>query len=297
MSITTAFAMGYDQKFCASSCQLTATNPYFNSASELPFDDFHIRPTMMLAARSFPLAKALIDRGIAADENMQSGNAYLVETSDSIRSARKILFAEALRRHSNRLTIHREKIDQVTRASDVMFYFTGATKIGGLSTNRYLPGAVGDHLTSFGGQLTDSSQMSALQWLEAGTTGSYGTVVEPCAFLEKFPNPNVMMQFYLEGQTLIEAYWKSVQMPGQGVFIGEPLARPYATYRISREQGKWIVRGGSLRPGVYQLWASNELNQPFTRVSSMISISAFAQSFVLPEPVFKYYQLKRLAMP
>ena len=25
----------------------------------------------------------------------------------------------------------------------------------------------------------------------------------------------------------IEAYWKSVAWPGQGVFIGEPLARPY----------------------------------------------------------------------
>jgi hypothetical protein len=26
---------------------------------------------------------------------------------------------------------------------------------------------------------------------------------------------------------LIEAYWKSVQMPGQGLFVGEPLAAPY----------------------------------------------------------------------
>jgi hypothetical protein len=26
---------------------------------------------------------------------------------------------------------------------------------------------------------------------------------------------------------LIEAYWKSVAWPGQGIFIGEPLARPF----------------------------------------------------------------------
>jgi hypothetical protein len=35
------------------------------------------------------------------------------------------------------------------------------------------------------------------------------------------------MQNYLRGQTLIEAYWRSVQQPGQGIFIGEPLARPF----------------------------------------------------------------------
>ena len=32
---------------------------------------------------------------------------------------------------------------------------------------------------------------------------------------------------YLSGETLIEAYWKSVAMPGQGIFVGEPLAAPF----------------------------------------------------------------------
>jgi len=31
----------------------------------------------------------------------------------------------------------------------------------------------------------------------------------------------------LDGDTVLEAYWKSVEMPGQGLFIGEPLARPF----------------------------------------------------------------------
>jgi uncharacterized protein (TIGR03790 family) len=69
--------------------------------------------------------------------------------------------------------------------------------------------------------------MSSLRWLEAGATGSYGTVVEPCNFTQKFPHPGVLMAHYLDGDTLIEAYWKSVLMPGQGIFIGEPLARPF----------------------------------------------------------------------
>ena len=32
---------------------------------------------------------------------------------------------------------------------------------------------------------------------------------------------------YMRGETLIEAYWKSVAWPGQGLFIGEPLAAPF----------------------------------------------------------------------
>jgi hypothetical protein len=49
--------------------------------------------------------------------------------------------------------------------------------------------------------------------------------------LEKFPNIGILMHHYLRGETIIEAYWKSVAMPGQGLFIGEPLARPFATRR------------------------------------------------------------------
>jgi len=75
--------------------------------------------------------------------------------------------------------------------------------------------------------LTDSSQMSALRWLEAGATRSYGAVVEPCNLPQKFPDPVVVSEAYLQGETLIEAYWKSVAMPGQGIFIGGPLAAPF----------------------------------------------------------------------
>jgi uncharacterized protein (TIGR03790 family) len=72
--------------------------------------------------------------------------------------------------------------------------------------------------------------MSAVAWLRQGATASYGSVSEPCAHLEKFPNPLVFLKHYLRGDTLIEAYWKSVAMPGQGLFIGEPLARPYPNH-------------------------------------------------------------------
>ena len=80
----------------------------------------------------------------------------------------------------------------------MIFYFTGKVDVPALASNTFLPGAVADHLTSSGGHLTDSRQMSALRWLEAGATGSYGTVVEPCAIPQKFPDPGVLLVHYLQ---------------------------------------------------------------------------------------------------
>ena len=95
-------------------------------------------------------------------------------------------------------------------------------------SNQFVSGAIADHLTSVGGVLFGGSQMSILRWLEAGATASYGTVVEPCAFPQKFPHPAIVIDRYTRGEALIEAYWKSVAWPGQGLFVGEPLATPYA---------------------------------------------------------------------
>jgi uncharacterized protein (TIGR03790 family) len=92
-------------------------------------------------------------------------------------------------------------------------------------------GALADHLTSTGGVLEGGNQMSAMSWIAKGATATYGSVSEPCNFREKFPNISILFEHYVHGETALEAYWKSVAMPGQGLFIGEPLARPYAARR------------------------------------------------------------------
>jgi uncharacterized protein (TIGR03790 family) len=228
MSITAAFTLGFDQKYCAEGCRPTALNPYFNQDSIKPFDDFRIRPTIALAAKTFAQAKALIDRGILADDTQPTGTAYLLTTSDQARNVRSVLYPSIQRQLLAKFPLRVMKTDALVQQSDVMFYFTGVADVKQLLTNNFLPGAIGDHLTSFGGMLTDSGQMSSLRWLEAGATGSYGTVVEPCNFVQKFPHPGIVMYYYLKGETLLQAYWKSVQQPGQGIFIGEPLAQPFA---------------------------------------------------------------------
>jgi uncharacterized protein (TIGR03790 family) len=229
MSITSAFAFGFSPAFCSDKCEGTRVSPYFNAVTGRPYDDLKMRPAMSLAATDFPQAVMLIDRGLEASRDGPRGTAYLVvNNGDAARSVRKVQFAQAAAIAQNRVGVDILSGDS-PGLRNVMFYFTGATSVVNLHTDHFLPGAIGDHLTSFGGMLTDSPQMSSLEWLQAGATGSYGTVVEPCAILGKFPDVRVVIGHYLLGETLIEAYWKSVAMPGQGLFIGEPLAAPFAT--------------------------------------------------------------------
>ena len=163
---------------------------------------------------------------------------YLVRTADVARNVRAALYPAAPQRVPA-LRFELLVADEALRRDDVAGYFTGAVRVAGLETLRFAPGAPGDHLTSFGGQLLDNpQQMSALAWLRAGATGSYGTVVEPCNHLQKFPHPAVLMAHYADGDTLVEAYWKSVAWPGEGVFVGEPLARPWGT-RVRQEVDGW----------------------------------------------------------
>lgn len=54
-------------------------------------------------------------------------------------------------------------------------------------------------------------------------------------------------------EMLIEAYWKSVAMPGQGIFIGEPLANPYGGGKVSFNNGVLTLRTYTLAPGFYAL--------------------------------------------
>jgi uncharacterized protein (TIGR03790 family) len=234
MSMTTAFAFGFQEDFCSKSCGPTKPSPYFNSRSGRPHDDYHMRPTMMLAGQNYEQVKSLVDRGIASDGNFPRGIGYLVSTSDKARNVRAIVYPEIIQRYlRSQLDIRLVRADYIKDKKRVLFYFTGVKDVKALQTIQFVPGAIADHLTSAGGDLLgESDQMSSLRWLEAGATGSYGAVVEPCNYLTKFPYPAIVIDRYLRGETLIEAYWKSVAWPGQGIFIGEPLARPFERHNV-----------------------------------------------------------------
>lgn len=231
MSITSAFAAGYRPEFCQPGCSRTPLNPLFNAEGWLPADTVGWWPAMMLPSGNPELARALIQRGIAADTAAQPGTLYLVRTADKPRNVRAATYAAVENALTSRVRVTELTTPISSQIPNAIGYFSGAAHVDELTRIHFLPGALADHLTSSGGVLEGGDQMSAAAWLKQGATASYGSVSEPCNFLDKFPNVNVLFDHYTHGETALEAYWKSVVMPGQGLFIGDPLSRPFAAHR------------------------------------------------------------------
>jgi len=294
MSLTSALAFGFDKKYCSKKCGPTAPSPYFNTQSLYPADDYKLRPAMMLAGNSFEQVKALIDRGIASDHTFPKGKAYLLSTSDKARNSRAPSFAKTVRDFSGVFSTQLIEANVITGHQDVLFYFTGLTEVSMLHTLGFLPGAIADHLTSVGGMLTDSTQMSSLRWLEAGATASYGTTVEPCSYPQKFPLPAIVMLHYALGASVIEAYWKSVLWPGQGVFIGEPLASPFAPLLKKISPNQYELRIFSPHAGKLRIEKSHSAAGPFRLFSRQQTIRRGDNLFLfrIDEKTDDYFRLQ-----
>lgn len=96
------------------------------------------------------------------------------------------------------------------------------------SQSTILPGAICDHLTSFGGVMSEKhSQTRLSEYLRHGAAAASGTVVEPFAIAAKFPNA-AMHVHYARGCTLAESFYQSVAGPYQLLIVGDPLCRPWA---------------------------------------------------------------------
>ena len=226
-SITSALTLGFDAAQCKKTCAPGKPSAYFDSASSRPYHDHDMRLSMLLPTDNVEQAKALIDRGVISNFRIVPASAYFLITSDKSRNSRASFFPSSGSIPALQFTIKTMKAESIEGVQDIMVYQTGLSRVPKLETLGFLPGALADHLTSLGGNLLGKGQMSSLRWLEAGATASYGTVSEPCNYWQKFPNPVVLLKHYLSGASAIEAYWRSVAWPAQGVFIGEPLASPY----------------------------------------------------------------------
>ncbi|MGE5523871.1 MAG: TIGR03790 family protein [Rhodospirillaceae bacterium] len=226
-SITSAYSLGLDLSLCTNACTPGKANPYFDTMARRPYREIGMRLSMLLPSDDVELAKAVVDRGRLSGFRMAEASAYFVITSDAARNARTSSYPPTQRIPAKLLDVKTLRADSIANRDDVMIYEIGAVSVSHLETLKFLPGALADHMTSLGGDLLGQSQMSSLRWLRAGATASYGTVSEPCSYWQKFPHPSVLLKHYLQGATAIEAYWKSVAWPAQGVFIGEPLAAPY----------------------------------------------------------------------
>ncbi len=316
MSITSAFAMGYRTIAAGNTCndpnsQSLSLTPYAkNRDSTHPFTDLAFRPAMTIPATTLAEAQALIDRGVTSDDTQPKGTAYLMNTSDQTRSARCIVNAgfgwtnecqaliDSWDPASTGIGASIVAADSIKDKKDVLFYVQGLASVVDIPSNTFLPGAVADHLTSYGGQIPTSGQMSAFQFIKGGATGSYGTVVEPCAFQQKFPDPSVLVPRYFGGNTLVEAYWKSVLWPAEGIFIGEPLARPFGSGFSSRfANGSLTIETTAMTPKtLYLIEAADSAAGPFTTVVDKLTIAKYQRAtFTVPQATRRVYRFRAAA--
>ncbi len=226
-SITSAVSDGVSDMSWIGACNVTAENPDYGAA---PGANLNAKSAMMLiGGASYADSAKLFARGAASDNTDPPGQAYLVTTTDRARSGpREEAMMNAKRSLSSEFGVTEQANDNLTGRNDVMAFETGLARIEGLRTLKFRPGAYADHLTSFGGVLFGPNPQTPItDFIEAGATGAYGTVREPCNLAAKFPAPDKMLANYLHGDSLLEAYWKSVEMTTEGIFVGEPLARPF----------------------------------------------------------------------
>lgn len=176
-------------------------------------------------------------RSVAADGTRPDGTVYLMNHPDVRAQTRKPFFtqtSEALAARGRRsivLAPGEEGQDGVLPLgkSDAIGCVAGIAAFDwSRSGSTLLPGALAEHLTSFGAQLDGSGQTKCIEFLRAGAAGSSGTVCEPLSIWQKFPAPFLHV-FYADGCSLAEAFYQSIMGPYQLLVVGDPLCRPFAT--------------------------------------------------------------------
>lgn len=186
--------------------------------------------TMLLTGTNLAQAKRLVDAGVNSDGTFPGQTALLARTTDTVRNFRFLSFDDAIFDTKVRggYSLVRTNTDAVAALTNLLGLNTGLINFTATS-NTFVPGAMADSLTSFGGYLFESSlgQTTLLPLIGAGAAGSYGTIVEPCTYPHKFPSP--FNYFYqARGFDLAESYYQSITNPYQGLLVGEPLAAPFA---------------------------------------------------------------------
>ena len=185
--------------------------------------------TMMITSTSLEEAKAIIDRGVASDFTFPTQTVILGHSTDFSRNIRYITFDDAIfnTRLRGNYSMVQSNLDNPAGLSNLLGYQNGHYQFT-ISPNTFVPGAMADSLTSKGGIIFGvNDHTTLLAFINAGSSASYGTVVEPCNYLEKFPSPQDYF-YQSRGFSLAESYFMSVTNPYQGLLVGEPLGAPFA---------------------------------------------------------------------
>ena len=169
-------------------------------------------------------------RSAAADSTFPSGSVYLMDNSDIRSQTRRPMFeptVQLLQGQGVRAEVVQGSLPQARE--DVMGLVAGSAGFDWTSSkSRILPGAICEHLTSFGGvMLENAGQTPLTEFLRHGAALSSGTVTEPYAIAAKFPLP-LLHVYYAQGCSAAEAFYQSLSGPYQLLIVGDPLCAPWA---------------------------------------------------------------------
>lgn len=254
-SITWAMTMGYST--ISQNTDPLPTNPMWGYGGNTPFDTLGIRPSMLVYS-AYTVQQAILAHGFRP-----SGTCYMVASNDQTGqprgrarlaqmwnlSASTAYIASGISfNFTNSLSGPQgdTATNNVLNKADLMFYFNGMYTINGMNTNTIRKGAIGDYVTSTSGNLPDGlGQRPVTYLLDHGFVGTAGSVIEPWqnAFnggyppyynagagdlTDQFPNIEVLLNQYISGKSLIEAYWKSLKQPTRMLLLGDPMVAPFA---------------------------------------------------------------------
>ncbi len=184
-------------------------------------------------------ARALVDRGVAADGTFPTAELLGMAAADGARGARdpEAEYTSRMLSGAGFNAPWLPEHDDALAGHDVAAYFTGAAQLrDAIDGQTYVPGAIVDNLTSYGAVPANwfcgetcpeaESQTSIARFVRAGATGVHGTVAEP--FNPVFPNAGTLL-LYTAGYNLAESFFFNQRwLYWQNLYVGDPLTTPYA---------------------------------------------------------------------
>jgi hypothetical protein len=174
-------------------------------------------------------AVAGLRRSVGADGTRPPGTVYFLANNDVRSTTREWGFSRAAEKlHEANVAASVEKGVLPQNKNDVAGLTAGIADFDwAKSGSTILPGAICEHLTSFGGMLHEGDTQTPLtDFLRHGAAGASGTVNEPYAIQAKFPTPFIHWH-YANGCTLAEAFYQSVAAPYQLLIVGDALCAPW----------------------------------------------------------------------
>src|SRR5882724_10554120 len=221
----------------------------------------------MITHSNLALAKQIVDSGVLSDGTFPTQTVYLAKSSDVNRNVRYITFDNAIfntRLRSN-YSMQRTNTDLNWIFGSCLGLQQGVQRDASMPGTTFVPGSMADDLTSYGGNIFEpADHLKILQYLTFGAAGGYGTVSEPCNYLEKFPSPQNYF-YQSRGFSLAECYYQSLTNPYQGLIVGEPLAAPFA----QPASGSWGLPANAALSGTTNLFVQftpSDLQHPVQQI-------------------------------